>query len=47
MKLIYKQATIEDISVLTETRIEVLKAANHLPDDADMQEIKEDRKSVV
>ena len=41
MKLIYKQATIEDISVLTETRIEVLKAANHLPDDADMQEIKE------
>ena len=35
MNLIYKKATIEDIDILTETRIEVLKAANKLSDDAD------------
>lgn len=40
MNLIYKKATIEDIDMLTETRIEVLKAANKLPDDADMGEVK-------
>ena len=41
MNLIYKKATIEDIDILTETRIEVLKAANKLSDDADMSEVKE------
>ncbi len=41
MKLIYKRATIEDIAVLTETRILVLRAANQLADDADMQAVKE------
>lgn len=41
MKLIYKKATIEDIHVLTETRIEVLKAANQLSGDVDMHEVKE------
>ncbi len=41
MNLIYKKATIEDIDILTETRIEVLKASNKLSDDADMSEVKE------
>lgn len=39
MKLTYKKATIEDIDVLTKTRIEVLRAANQLPDDTDMSEV--------
>lgn len=38
MGLIYKRATIEDIDILTETRIEVLRAANKLSDDVDMSE---------
>lgn len=41
MQLIYKKATIEDIECLTESRIEVLKSANQLSDDADLQEVKE------
>ena len=40
MNLTYKRATLEDIDVLTETRIEVLRAANKLPDDTDMSEVK-------
>jgi GNAT superfamily N-acetyltransferase len=40
MNLIYKKATIEDIDILTETRIEVLRAANKLSDDVDMSEVK-------
>ena len=40
MNLTYKKATIEDIDILTETRIEVLRAANKLPDDTDMSEVK-------
>lgn len=39
MELIYKRATLEDIDLLTETRIEVLRAANGLPDHFDMSEI--------
>lgn len=39
MKLRYKKATIEDINLLTKSRIEVLKAANNLADDVDMAEI--------
>lgn len=39
MALIYKQATLEDIDLLTKTRIEVLRAANQLPDDTDMSEV--------
>jgi len=35
----YKRATIEDIDMLTKTRIEVLRAANRLSDDADMSEV--------
>ena len=33
MNLTYKRAEIEDIDMLTETRIEVLRAANKLSDD--------------
>lgn len=40
MELTYKRATLEDIDILTKTRIEVLKAANKLPDDTDMSEVK-------
>jgi len=29
MNLTYKRATLEDIDILTETRIEVLRAANN------------------
>ncbi|MCC8164254.1 MAG: GNAT family N-acetyltransferase [Lachnospiraceae bacterium] len=39
MNLIYKRATIEDLDLLTETRIRVLRAANRLSDDADMSEV--------
>ena len=39
MKLRYKKATIEDINLLTKSRIEVLKAANKLTDDMDMAEV--------
>lgn len=40
MNLIYKKATIEDLDLLAETRIKVLKAANGLSDDIDMSEVK-------
>ena len=40
MKLSYKKATVEDIAVLTETRILVLRAANQLAEDVDMQAVK-------
>lgn len=39
MNLTYKRATIEDIDILVETRIEVLKAANKLCADIDMSEV--------
>ena len=39
MNLIYKKAKLEDIDILTKTRIEVLKAANQLPDNTDMSEV--------
>lgn len=39
MKLIYKKASIEDIALLTKSRIEVLRAANHLSDDSDLMEV--------
>lgn len=40
MNLIYKKATTEDIDILTETRIEVLRAANKLSADVDMSDVK-------
>lgn len=39
MNLIYKKAAMEDINLLTKSRIEVLKAANRLADDVDMAEV--------
>ena len=40
MALNYRKATLADLETLTETRIEVLRAANQLSDDADMSEVK-------
>ena len=40
MALIYRKATIDDLKILTETRIEVLRAANQLGNDVDMSEVK-------
>ncbi len=39
MKHIFKKATIQDLNILTQTRIEVLRAANKLSDDVDMSEV--------
>ena len=39
MSLHYKKATIEDLKILTETRITVLRAANKLDDVVDMSEV--------
>lgn len=41
MKLNYKKAVLEDIEILTETRITVLRAANQLSDDVEMSDVKE------
>ena len=42
MNLIYKRAELEDIDILTKTRIEVLRAANQLSDDTDMSEVEQE-----
>ena len=42
MALTYHKAGIEDIDVLTATRIMVLKAANQLDDAADMQKVEQE-----
>lgn len=39
MDLQYKKASLNDIDLLVSTRIEVLRAANHLPSDTDMSEL--------
>jgi len=39
MNLNYRKATIGDVDLLTKIRIEVLRAANGLSDDADMTEV--------
>lgn len=39
MDLLYKRATLEDIDILTTTRIQVLRAANRLSEDTDMSEV--------
>ena len=41
MKLNYKKGVLEDIEILTETRITVLRAANQLSDDVEMSNVKE------
>lgn len=40
MDLTYKRASLEDLELLTETRIEVLLAANGLPEDTDMEQVR-------
>lgn len=40
MALNYRKATLDDLEILTETRIEVLRAANQLNGDVDMSEVK-------
>lgn len=42
MNLTYKKATLEDIDLLTKTRIKVLRAANRLSDDTDMSEVEKE-----
>lgn len=41
MPLTYKKATLEDIDILTETRVIVLRAANQLAQELDMSEVRE------
>lgn len=40
MELKYVKATLKDLEILTDTRIEVLRAANGLSEDVDMSEVK-------
>lgn len=40
MSITVRMATIEDVDILTETRITVLRAANKLADDVDMSEVR-------
>ena len=40
MTLVYEKATIDDLDLLVETRIEVLRAANGLGDNVDMSEVR-------
>ncbi|MDC7290795.1 GNAT family N-acetyltransferase [Blautia schinkii] len=40
MDFLFKKATLEDLDLLTATRIQVLRAANKLADDVDMSEVK-------
>ena len=40
MELIYRRASLEDIALLTETRVTVLRAANRLSEDTDMEEVR-------
>ena len=41
MKYDYHRATLKDIDILVRTRVEVLRAANHLDDDVDMSEVEQ------
>lgn len=41
MELRYKRAAIEDLELLAETRVEVLRAANKLAADVGLEEVKE------
>lgn len=38
MAFLYKRATIEELELLTETRIEVLRAANQLSEDQNTED---------
>ena len=45
MRLTFRIATTDDIDLLTRTRIEVLRAANNLPDDTDMAEVERESRA--
>lgn len=40
MEAYYKKATVEDLELLVDTRIKVLRAANLLSDSVDLTEVK-------
>ena len=42
MDLLYRKAGIRDLDMLTETRIQVLRAANHLDETADMSKVRQE-----
>lgn len=42
MNFVYKRAALEDIALLTKSRIEVLRAANGLAEDVDMSEVEQE-----
>lgn len=45
MALEYKQAALEDLEILVETRIQVLRAANQLDDSADMTQVERETRA--
>ena len=45
MNITYKIATLEDLEVLTRTRIEVLRAANKLDEDVDMSLVEKESRT--
>lgn len=45
MALVYKRATLADLDILAETRMEVLRAANRLDDSADMREVERETRA--
>ena len=42
MDLLYRKAGIRDLDMLTETRIQVLRAANHLDETVDMSKVRQE-----
>ena len=45
MEFEYRKATIDDLDILTKTRIEVLRAANDLDDDIDMSRVEKESRT--
>lgn len=45
MEFEYKKATIDDLNILTKTRIEVLRAANALDDNTDMSRVEKESRA--
>ena len=45
MALVYKRATLADLDILVETRVEVLRAANRLDTSADMTQVERETRA--
>ena len=45
MELDYRKATIDDLDILTKTRIEVLRAANGLDDNTNMSRVEKETRA--